>query len=138
MGTNICIVLGKIAKFVKINDNQENELLLVLCFGRALNDKFIPCRNASLLSFSATIGLFSPNIIASKILPYIIKYTCDPYKTVRDSAFKCIEIGLQRLKQHALTMSDKPPVENNANNQTNNSQTQKTESSYLGHVSSWA
>ena len=63
-----------------------------------------------------------------------MKYTCDPYKQVRDSAFKCIEIGLQRLKQHAMTMSDKP-IEANPNNQSNANNSQKAEASYL---SSWA
>merc|ERR1712154_706309 len=134
MGTNICIVLGKIAKYVNIKNNKENELLLVRCFGRALNDKFTPCRNAALLSFSASIGLFTPNIIASKILPYIIKYSCDPFKTVRDSAFKCIEIGLQRLKQHALTLPDKP-IETVANNSNNAGNAPKADASYL---TSWA
>merc|ERR1712154_600246 len=112
--------------------------------GRALNDKFIPCRNASLLSFAATIGLFSPNIIAAKILPFIIKYTCDPHKTVRDSSFKCIEIGLQRLKQHALTLPDKPIATQQNTQKTGQQHTSQTAdsantaASYLGNVSSWA
>ncbi len=98
--TNCCIVLGKIAKHCNINNNKQNELLLVNSFNRALNDKFLPARNAALLSFASTISLFNPNIIANKILPIIIKYTCDPYKSVRDSSFKCIQISLQNIPEY--------------------------------------
>eukprot|EP01083_Nonionella_stella_P043120 116393_1 len=137
--TNICIVLGKIAKFVICNSN--NELVVMKCFVCALNDPFVPCRNAALHSFAANIALFSPNTISHKILPFCIKYCCDPHKDTRDSAFKCIEIGLQKLKQHALTLTDKP-VTNNDNNPTNekNGTPNPTDenASYLGGVSSWA
>mmetsp|Transcript_51218 Transcript_51218/g.81600 ORF Transcript_51218/g.81600 Transcript_51218/m.81600 type:complete len:798 (+) Transcript_51218:440-2833(+) len=146
--TNICIVLGKIAKFVQIKNNQANEVLLAKCFSRSLNDSFIPCRNAALLSFAATISLFNENMIASKILPAIMRYTCDPHKTVRDSAFKCIEIGLQKLKQYALTLPATPVASNpsddskrssNANgNQADNPLDADSSGSYLGNVTSWA
>merc|ERR1712129_542034 len=72
---------------------------------------------------------------ASKILPYIMKYTCDPFKTVRDSAFKCIEIGLQRLKQHALTLPDKPVETVAPVNANGNAPTKSADASYL---STWA
>ena len=68
-------------------------LLSMFSFGRALNDDFMPCRNAALQSFAATIGLFSAQMIARKILPFVMPYTCDSHKSVRDGAFKCIQVG---------------------------------------------
>eukprot|EP00490_Sorites_sp_Unknown_P029343 CAMPEP_0114685030 /NCGR_PEP_ID=MMETSP0191-20121206/59926_1 /TAXON_ID=126664 /ORGANISM="Sorites sp." /LENGTH=251 /DNA_ID=CAMNT_0001968817 /DNA_START=740 /DNA_END=1492 /DNA_ORIENTATION=- len=35
--------------------------------------------------------------------------TVDPYKVVRDPAYKCLDVGIQRLRQHALTLPDEPP-----------------------------
>jgi len=139
--TNICIVLGKVAKMVNVS---ENEQLFVKCFGRALNDSFMPCRNASLQSFAANIGLFSAKTIATQILPFIVKYTLDPHKSVRDSSFKCMHIGIEKLKQHALTLPDQPrpngaaAATNASSNANDSAQSEVPASQSASYLSSWA
>merc|ERR1719145_171175 len=79
-------------------------------------------------------------MIAKKILPFVMPYTCDSHKTVRDSAFKCIQVGIEKLKQHALTLPDQPLTASQQQQQSSDQQANKGGSvgdmtSYLG---SWA
>ncbi|ETO27755.1 N-terminal kinase-like protein [Reticulomyxa filosa] len=113
--TNTTIVFGKIASYLEIS---KMEVVLVKAFARALQDAFTPARNAALNALNATMGLYSPVVLSKHVLPMICTCTTDPYKSVRDQSFKCLELGLQRLQQYALTLPEKPQQEGSVGDPT--------------------
>ncbi|KAF2430708.1 protein kinase [Tothia fuscella] len=101
--TNTTICLGKIARNLGAASRTK---VLTAAFARSLRDPFVHARNAGLLALAATVDLFSEDDCASKILPGICTSLIDKEKLVRDQANKTLDIYLQRVRKHALSLPD--------------------------------
>ncbi|ORY40454.1 ARM repeat-containing protein [Rhizoclosmatium globosum] len=92
---NTTICLGKLAP--TLTDSTRKKVLIP-AFSRALHDTFPPTRNAGLLAFSATVEYYSPQEIATKVIPANSALLLDPERHIRTQAFKNLDMFLGRLK----------------------------------------
>ncbi|KAL1902912.1 Nuclear aminoacylation-dependent tRNA export pathway component [Sporothrix stenoceras] len=113
--TNTTICLGKIAKNLGTSSRSK---VLIAAFSRSLRDPFVHARNAALLALAATVEHFTPEDIATRILPAICAVLLDKEKLVRDQATKTMDIFMQRIRKAAAAMPDSvlpPPAVAEAN-----------------------
>lgn len=101
--TNTTICLGKIAKNLGTSSRSK---VLIAAFSRSLRDPFVHARNAALLALAATTEHFTPEDIATRILPAICAVLLDKEKLVRDQATKTMDVFMQRIRKAAAAMPD--------------------------------
>lgn len=101
--TNTTICLGKISKNLGTNTRTK---VLIAAFTRSLRDPFVHARNAALLALAATSDAFTNDDCAQRILPAVCPCLIDKERLVRDQANKTMEVYLQRIRKHALSMPD--------------------------------
>ncbi len=107
--TNTTICLGKIAKNLGTSSRTK---VLIAAFTRSLRDPFVHARNAALMALAATSEYFTPEDIASRILPAICAVLLDKEKLVRDQSIKTMDIFMQRVRKAATALPDSalPPA----------------------------
>ncbi|KAJ5587815.1 uncharacterized protein N7459_003580 [Penicillium hispanicum] len=101
--TNTTICLGRIAKNLGQSTRSK---VLIAAFTRSIRDPFPHARMAGLLALSATIGVFTEDDCAAKILPAICPGLLDKEKLVRDQANKTLDLYIQRVRKFGNTMAD--------------------------------
>jgi SCY1-like protein 1 len=116
--TNTCILLGRLGPTLGYNTKKK---VLVPAFVRAMKDSFVHARVAGLMAFMATIDCFDAEDIATKVIPNLAPGMIDKEKyanstlcwsvpillftrTVRNQAFKAVELYIKKLEGHAATM----------------------------------
>lgn len=138
--TNTTICLGKIAKSLGVSSRTK---VLIAAFSRSLRDPFVHARNASLLALAATVEHFTPEDVATRILPAICAVLLDKEKLVRDQAPKTMDIFMQRIRKAAAAMPDSvlPPPSATAGGDANGAarmSTPQPDAGNAGSNSSWA
>ncbi|RDX48021.1 ARM repeat-containing protein [Lentinus brumalis] len=106
--TNTCILIGRLGPLLGYNTKRK---VLVPAFARALKDPFVHARVAGLMAFMATMDCFDIEDIASKVIPSMAFTLIDKEKLVRDQAFKAMELFVKKLEEHAATMPETAPAE---------------------------
>ncbi|CAI5745851.1 unnamed protein product [Peronospora destructor] len=99
--TNTTICLGKIAS--KLNDATRPKVLFP-AFAKALRDPFPHARLAGLRSISACQAYFTPQSMASSIVPAISPLLLDVSITVRDQAKISLEGFMKKIVDEAAHM----------------------------------
>eukprot|EP00762_Andalucia_godoyi_P002907 ANDGO_04116.mRNA.1 putative inactive serine/threonine-protein kinase scy1 len=93
--TNTVICIGKIAPHLS---SESRAKVLVPAFQRALRDPFQACRQAAILATAACADLCGVDDCASKAIPMIAPFLAAPQSEVREAAYKCIQLLMQRIK----------------------------------------
>ncbi|KAJ3218959.1 hypothetical protein HDU67_003323 [Dinochytrium kinnereticum] len=129
---NTTICLGKLSKF--LNDATKKRVLIP-AFTRSLHDPFPPARNAGLLAFAATSDCYEPEDIAKKVIPATSFLLIDPEKSVRNQAFKNLDVFVKRMEKHAQSIPEVVPE--NTSSSSPSRQPEKTDASSDGWAG-WA
>lgn len=101
--TNTCILLGRLSKTLSLSTCRK---VLVPAFSRSVRDPFTPARIAGLMALMATVDYYEPDDLVSKVIPGMAICLLDKEKTVRDQAFKALDMFLERIKKAAYEMPD--------------------------------
>ncbi|KAJ3559364.1 hypothetical protein NM688_g390 [Phlebia brevispora] len=101
--TNTCILLGRLGPTLGYHTKKK---VLVPAFTRALKDPFVHCRVAGLMALMATIDCFETEELATRVIPNMAFTLVDKEKLVRDQAFKCMQLFVKKLEDHAATMPE--------------------------------
>ncbi|KAA1077660.1 hypothetical protein PGT21_015179 [Puccinia graminis f. sp. tritici] len=107
--TNTCILLGRLSKSLTLSTCRK---VLVPAFTRSVRDPFTPARIAGLMALMATVEYYEPEDLVGKVIPGMAVCLIDKEKTVRDQAFKALDMFLERVRKAASEMpeSDTAPA----------------------------
>ncbi|WAQ86687.1 hypothetical protein PtA15_7A415 [Puccinia triticina] len=107
--TNTCILLGRLSKSLTLSTCRK---VLVPAFTRSVRDPFTPARIAGLMALMATVEYYEPEDLVGKVIPGMSICLIDKEKTVRDQAFKALDMFLERVRKAASEMpeSDNTPA----------------------------
>ena len=94
--TNTTVCIGKLAGYMEPMTRQK---VLPAACGKAMRDPFPPSRIAGILAMTANLKFFTVKDIASRCLPSICPLTFDPERTVREQAFKAVNLIVKRLEE---------------------------------------
>ncbi|CAH7667548.1 SCY1 protein kinase [Phakopsora pachyrhizi] len=121
--TNTCILLGRLSKSLSLSTCRK---VLIPAFTRSIRDQFVPARMAGLMSLMATVDYYEAEDLATKVIPGIGIALVDKEKTVRDQAFKALDIFVERVRKAASempeTVASTLSVSESVNNAISNSQ----------------
>ncbi|KAH9465453.1 hypothetical protein Pst134EA_013337 [Puccinia striiformis f. sp. tritici] len=101
--TNTCILLGRLSKSLSLSTCRK---VLVPAFTRSVRDPFTPARIAGLMALMATVEYYEPDDLVGKVIPGMAVCLIDKEKTVRDQAFKALDMFLERVKKAASEMPE--------------------------------
>ncbi|MBW0481756.1 hypothetical protein O181_021471 [Austropuccinia psidii MF-1] len=107
--TNTCILLGRLSKSLSVTTCRK---VLIPAFTRSVRDSFTPARIAGLMALMATVEYYEAEDLAGKAIPGMTICLIDKEKSVRDQAFKALDMLLERVKKAAAEMpetSSMPP-----------------------------
>ncbi|PLW44096.1 hypothetical protein PCASD_04875 [Puccinia coronata f. sp. avenae] len=107
--TNTCILLGRLSKSLSLSTCRK---VLVPAFTRSVRDPFTPARIAGLMALMATVEYYEPEDLVGKVIPGMAICLLDKERTVRDQAFKALDMFLERVRKAASEMpeSDTAPA----------------------------
>ncbi|RMX66668.1 hypothetical protein DD238_006606 [Peronospora effusa] len=106
--TNTTICLGKIAS--KLNDTTRPKVLFP-AFAKALRDSFPHARLAGLRSITACQVYFTPQSMASSIVPAISPLLLDVSTTVRDQAKISLDSFMKKIMDEAAHMKTREELD---------------------------
>ncbi|KNE89963.1 SCY1 protein kinase [Puccinia striiformis f. sp. tritici PST-78] len=101
--TNTCILLRRLSKSLSLSTCRK---VLVPAFTRSVRDPFTPARIAGLMALMATVEYYEPDDLVGKVIPGMAVCLIDKEKTVRDQAFKALDMFLERVKKAASEMPE--------------------------------
>lgn len=101
--TNTCILLGRLSKSLSLSTCRK---VLIPAFTRSVRDPFKPARIAGLMALMATVEYYEPEDLVGKVIPGMSICLLDKEKTVRDQAFKALDMFLERVKKAASEMPE--------------------------------
>lgn len=101
--TNTCILLGRLSKSLSLTTCRK---VLIPAFTRSLRDPFTPARIAGLMALMATVEYYENEDLAGKVIPGMGICLLDKEKTVRDQAFKALDMFVERVRKAAAEMPD--------------------------------
>lgn len=109
---------------------------LMAALSAGLKDPFGPCRSASLNTLSATMSMFTPEELVSRLLPLVCQRLLDPDCAVSDTAFSVLGV----LQQHIRQQVEERRALNSENGARSDqpSSTGETATAQQGGWSSWA
>lgn len=110
--TNTVICLCKIARHLNLSSRPG---VLITAYNKSLKDKFMPARNAALLSFEACIGYFTPEICCSRVLSSVAPCLLDKLAKVRAQARKVFDMYMAKIEEEA----ERLPVTNDEDEEDN-------------------
>ncbi|KAJ3066589.1 hypothetical protein HDU98_010116 [Podochytrium sp. JEL0797] len=99
--TTICI--GKLAP--SLTETTRKKVLLP-AFTRSLHDPFAPTRNAGLLALQATAEFYTPQEMATRVVPMLSSVLLDPERSIRQQAFKNVTAFVARIEKFSDAMVD--------------------------------
>jgi SCY1-like protein 1 len=99
--TNTCILLGRLSKSLSLSTCRK---VLVPAFTRSVRDPFTPARIAGLMALMATVEYYEPEDLVGKVIPGMAICLLDKERTVRDQAFKALDMFLERVRKAASEM----------------------------------
>ena len=133
--TNTTVCIGKLAGYMEPMTRQK---VLPAACGKAMRDPFPPSRIAGILAMTANLKYFTVKDIASKCLPTICPLTFDPEKTVREQAFKAVNLMVKRLEEVHQNPEKVAEFEADVNRTVSHSSNKDIFKSFTGWVlSSW-
>uniref|UniRef100_A0A0K3CH41 FGENESH: predicted gene_7.86 protein n=1 Tax=Rhodotorula toruloides TaxID=5286 RepID=A0A0K3CH41_RHOTO len=103
--TNTCILLSRLSRHLQTSTQRK---VLIPAFARALRDPFVHARIAGLMALMATCEVFEKEDLAGKVIPAMSICLVDREKTVRDQAFKAIDMFVKKCE--SLTASMQSPA----------------------------
>ncbi|CAO3664461.1 unnamed protein product [Umbelopsis vinacea] len=106
--TNTTICLGKVAKHLNAAAQKK---VLVPAFARSLKDGFHHARIAGLMALNATAEYYDAVDCATRIVPCISLVLLDKEKSVRNQAFKTLDVFVKRISVFAEAMPETALVE---------------------------
>ncbi|KAH9813027.1 hypothetical protein DFH28DRAFT_897391 [Melampsora americana] len=101
--TNTCILLGRLSKSLSLTTCRK---VLIPAFTRSLRDPFTPARIAGLMALMATVEYYENEDLAGKVIPGMGICLLDKEKTVRDQAFKALDMFVERVRKAAAEMPE--------------------------------
>lgn len=104
--TNTCILLSRLSKHLTLSTCRK---VLIPAFGRSLRDPFTPARIAGLMALMATVEYYEKDDLAAKVIPTMSLCLVDKEKTVREQAFKALEMFVDKVRKAAEAMVRAPP-----------------------------
>lgn len=114
--TNVVICLSKIAHLMNKNSRLN---ILITAFNKSIKDPFIPTRLSTIILFGSCIEMFTPEIIASRILSSIAPSLLDKSVKIRQELSKMFQVffdiilkELEKLPQEIDQQEDSKDVEN--------------------------
>ncbi|GAA5874201.1 hypothetical protein JCM8547_007789 [Rhodosporidiobolus lusitaniae] len=111
--TNTCILLSRLSKHLNTSTQRK---VLIPAFARALRDPFVHARIAGLMALMATCEVYEKEDLAGKVVPAMSICLVDREKTVRDQAFKAIDMFVKKCEALTASMPDTalPPADPSA------------------------
>ncbi|GAA6029397.1 hypothetical protein JCM8097_003658 [Rhodosporidiobolus ruineniae] len=101
--TNTCILLSRLSRHLSTSTQRK---VLIPAFARAIRDPFVHARIAGLMALMATVEVFEKEDIAGKVIPAMSICLVDREKTVRDQAFKAIDMFVKKCEQLTASMPE--------------------------------
>ncbi|KAG0152088.1 hypothetical protein CROQUDRAFT_85801 [Cronartium quercuum f. sp. fusiforme G11] len=101
--TNTCILLGRLSKSLSLATCRK---VLIPAFTRSLRDPFTPARIAGLMALMATVDYYENEDLAGKVIPGMGICLLDKEKTVRDQAFRALDMFVERVRKAAAEMPE--------------------------------
>ncbi|GAA5949077.1 hypothetical protein JCM10213_007084 [Rhodosporidiobolus nylandii] len=101
--TNTCILLSRLSPHLNATTQRK---VLIPAFARALRDPFVHARIAGLMALMATAEVFEKEDLAGKVIPAMSICLVDREKTVRDQAFKAIDMFVKKCEALTASMPD--------------------------------
>ncbi|GAA5978305.1 hypothetical protein JCM10908_004306 [Rhodotorula pacifica] len=98
--TNTCILLSRLSRHLQTSTQRK---VLIPAFARAIRDPFVHARIAGLMALMATCEVFEKEDLAGKVIPAMSICLVDREKTVRDQAYRAIDMFVKKCE--ALTAS---------------------------------
>ncbi|KAH3676123.1 hypothetical protein WICMUC_002420 [Wickerhamomyces mucosus] len=97
------LILSKISEYL---DKSTRSNVLAIAFGKALKDQFLSTRFAALKALDENIEIFSPEVIANKILTVIAPGLLDKSLQIRTESKKLFEKYLNKVYDQSNNLSD--------------------------------
>ncbi|KAJ8295338.1 putative inactive serine/threonine-protein kinase scy1 [Rhodotorula toruloides] len=101
--TNTCILLSRLSRHLQTSTQRK---VLIPAFARALRDPFVHARIAGLMALMATCEVFEKEDLAGKVIPAMSICLVDREKTVRDQAFKAIDMFVKKCESLTASMPE--------------------------------
>ncbi|GAA5904553.1 hypothetical protein JCM8208_004814 [Rhodotorula glutinis] len=101
--TNTCILLSRLSRHLQASTQRK---VLIPAFARALRDPFVHARSAGLMALMATCEVFEKEDLAGKVIPAMSICLVDREKTVRDQAYKAMDMFVKKCEALTANMPD--------------------------------
>ncbi|GJN88649.1 hypothetical protein Rhopal_001615-T1 [Rhodotorula paludigena] len=101
--TNTCILLSRLSRSLQTSTQRK---VLIPAFARALRDPFVHARIAGLMALMATCEVYEKEDLAGKVIPAMSICLVDREKTVRDQAYKAIDMFVKKCESLTASMPD--------------------------------
>lgn len=108
---NTVVCLGKICKNLS---EATRKKVAIVAFVKSLKDPFPPSRSASLLALNATADFYDASEISSKILPAVSPLLIDNEASVRNNAFKSMDMFVKKLSENYFNPNITSPTPSNS------------------------
>ncbi|GAA5972574.1 hypothetical protein JCM8115_000271 [Rhodotorula mucilaginosa] len=101
--TNTCILLSRLSRHLQTSTQRK---VLIPAFARAIRDPFVHARIAGLMALMATCEVFEKEDLAGKVIPAMSICLVDREKTVRDQAYRAIDMFVKKCEALTASMPD--------------------------------
>ncbi|GAA5886151.1 hypothetical protein JCM3774_002997 [Rhodotorula dairenensis] len=101
--TNTCILLSRLSRHLQHSTQRK---VLIPAFARAIRDPFVHARIAGLMALMATCEVFEKEDLAGKVIPAMSICLVDREKTVRDQAYRAIDMFVKKCEALTAGMPD--------------------------------
>ncbi|EGG15150.1 SCY1 family protein kinase [Cavenderia fasciculata] len=101
--TNTTVCLGRISEHISPDTRKR---VLVPAFSTSLRDPFVPSQNAGLSAFMFTQQYYTPDEIATKVIPEISRMLISPEKQIRTTAFQAMSLFIGKLETFSSQLPD--------------------------------
>lgn len=100
--TNAVIFVSKIAPKMSQVSREKH---LLPAYVRSMKDVFPPARLAALQALAQSKGVFSPQDVATKVLPCVMPILLDPITDVRNEAFTVVNMYMGVLQEESMKIA---------------------------------
>ncbi|BGP53835.1 hypothetical protein JCM8202_005610 [Rhodotorula sphaerocarpa] len=101
--TNTCILLSRLSRHLQTSTQRK---VLIPAFARAVRDPFVHARIAGLMALMATCEVFEKEDLAGKVIPAMSICLVDREKTVRDQAYRAIDMFVKKCEALTANMPE--------------------------------